>query len=55
MHSLVLKIFIWFWAAMALVGLALYFTTQATMSERADRRMRQWIEMGISVLVRNAG
>ena len=53
MHSLVLKIFIWFWAAMALVGLALYFTTQATMSERADRRMRQWIEMGMSLTAQN--
>ena len=45
MRSLVLKIFIWFWAAMALVGMALYFTTRATISEQAERRERQWIGM----------
>lgn len=54
MRSLVLKIFIWFWAAMALVGLALYFSTQATMSEQAERQERQWIAMTIPLVAQTA-
>lgn len=54
MRSLVLKIFIWFWAAMALVGLALYFTTRATISEQAERRERQWIGMTMPLVAQRA-
>ena len=54
MRSLVLKIFIWFWAAMALVGLALYFSTRATLSEQAERRERQWIEMTMPLVAQRA-
>jgi len=54
MRSLVLKIFIWFWAAMALVGLALYFTTRASISEQAERRERQWIGMTIPLVAQRA-
>ena len=54
MRSLVLKIFIWFWAAMALVGMALYFSTRATMSEQAELRERQWIEMTMPLVAQSA-
>ncbi len=39
---------------MALVGLALYLSTRATMSEQADRQGRQWIEMAISLVAQTA-
>ena len=54
MRSLVLKIFIWFWAAMALVGLALYLSTRATISEQAERQERQWIEMTMPLVAQRA-
>ncbi len=54
MRSLVLKIFIWFWAAMALVGLALYFSTRATMSEQAELQERQWIGMTMPLVAQMA-
>ena len=54
MRSLVLKIFIWFWAAMALVGLALYFSTAATMSEQAEIQERQWIGMTMPLVAQTA-
>lgn len=54
MRSLVLKIFIWFWAATALVGLALYFSTRATMSEQAEIQERQWIGMTMPLVAQTA-
>lgn len=39
---------------MALVSLALYFSTQVTMSEQATRRGRHWIEMSMSIVGQNA-
>ena len=39
---------------MALVGLALYFSTRATMSEQADRQGRQYIEMAMSSVAQTA-
>ena len=54
MRSLVLKIFIWFWAAMALVGMALYFSTRATISKQAERQERQWIEMTMPLVAQSA-
>jgi len=39
---------------MALVSLALYFSTRVTMSEQATRRGRQWIEMSMSIIGQNA-
>lgn len=54
MRSLVLKIFIWFWAAMALVGMALYFSTRATLSEQAELRERQWIGLTMPLVAQRA-
>ena len=54
MRSLVLKIFIWFWAAMALVGMALYFSTAATMSEQAEIQERQWIGITVPLVAQTA-
>ena len=39
---------------MALVSLALYFSTQVTMSEQATRRGRHWIEVSMSIVGQNA-
>ena len=54
MRSLVLKIFVWFWAAMALVALTLYFSTRATLSEQAERQERLWIGMTVPLVAQTA-
>ena len=53
-QSLYLKIFLWFWLAMALVGLALYFSTYTTMRERAERSSRVWMETAMAAVIQTA-
>src|SRR4051812_45732704 len=53
--SLFLKIFLWFWLAMALVGLALVISTATTASEPVVARWRAMTGDALSIYAQTAG
>ena len=53
-QSLYLKIFLWFWLAMALVGLVLYFSTYTTMRERAEHSSQVWMETAMAAVIQTS-
>jgi len=49
MHNLYFKIFLWFWLAMALVGVAFVVSTVTLQNSEADSRWRSFVAAGLSL------
>jgi len=49
MHTLYFKIFLWFWLAMALVGVAFVVSTVTLQNSEADSRWRSFVASGLSL------
>lgn len=54
MRSLFLKIFVWFWLAMALVGLALIIATSMTQSDPVEKRWRYMTSTAVGIYAQTA-
>ncbi|MGH9943439.1 MAG: ATP-binding protein [Pyrinomonadaceae bacterium] len=54
MHSLFLKIFVWFWLAMALIGLALMIAIAATQSDPVEARWREMTGTAVRIYAQTA-